>query len=98
MHSLICTLKPSCNCPLSQEPWLGVEWDKSDRGKHDGSCVDSVTGQLHRYFTCAGPSAGSFIKPNKLAPFQTFLDALHDKYVKMDAPEIIGPDSKVQVY
>lgn len=25
------------------EFWLGVEWDKTGRGKHDGSCVDEVS-------------------------------------------------------
>lgn len=28
------------------ESWLGVEWDKTGRGKHDGSCVDEVTSFL----------------------------------------------------
>jgi CAP-Gly domain len=24
------------------ELWLGVEWDSTGRGKHDGSCLDEV--------------------------------------------------------
>ena len=31
------------------EIWLGIEWDTAGRGKHDGSCVDTI-GILHRYF------------------------------------------------
>lgn len=27
------------------EHWLGVEWDSSGRGKHDGSCIDEVNRQ-----------------------------------------------------
>ena len=25
------------------ELWLGIEWDKVGRGKHDGSCVDEAS-------------------------------------------------------
>ena len=75
------------------EHWLGVEWDKEDRGKHDGSCVDSK-GVLHRYFTCT-QGAGSFVKPSKLASRKSFCDALKSRYVSLDAPQIIGPDNKI---
>lgn len=77
----------------AEEVWFGVEWDKSDRGKHDGSCVDSH-GVLHRYFNCPS-GAGSFVKAVKLSPFKTFSNALHERYVSMDAPELVGPDSKL---
>lgn len=28
------------------ELWLGVEWDSTGRGKHDGSCFDEVAAAL----------------------------------------------------
>lgn len=30
------------------ENWLGVEWDSSGRGKHDGSCIDEVNQHKRR--------------------------------------------------
>lgn len=76
-----------------QEHWLGVEWDRQDRGKHDGSCEDSK-GVKHRYFECT-PGAGSFVKPSKLASRRSFCDSLKARYVSLDAPEIIGPDNVI---
>lgn len=58
--------------------WVGVEWDDSSRGKHDGSCLDDA-GEFHRYFECAF-GAGSFVKVHKLVRSVGFLDALHSKY------------------
>lgn len=66
-------------------PFTGVEWDDISRGKHDGSCVDAG-GNTVRYFECA-MGAGSFVKPNKLYFGKAFGAALHERYVKMDAPE-----------
>ncbi|MEW5305643.1 MAG: hypothetical protein WDW36_008170 [Sanguina aurantia] len=41
--------------------WVGVEWDDPCRGKHDGSAGGS------KYFeTTSGPTAGSFIRAEKL--------------------------------
>ncbi|CAI7886902.1 unnamed protein product [Closterium sp. NIES-53] len=58
--------------------WVGVEWDDSSRGKHDGV----VTGK--RYFQCemvpAGTPAGSFVRPQKLTGGITLRDALLDRY------------------
>jgi tubulin-specific chaperone E len=75
------------------ELWLGVEWDKTGRGKHDGSCVDE-TGLLHRYFQCA-MGDGSFVKANKITSGRKLTDALKEKYVGHDAPATVGPDSIV---
>jgi len=72
------------------EIWLGVEWDIKTRGKHDGSCVDSK-GILHRYFSCQN-GAGSFVKKGKISTGRSFVDALQERYVSMDAPEV-APDS-----
>jgi hypothetical protein len=69
---------------------LGVEWDDQTRGKHDGSCVDEK-GDYHRHFTCVN-GAGSFLKSNKLAVKKSFMEALNDRYVSIDAPEIAELD------
>jgi tubulin-specific chaperone E len=71
--------------------YVGVEWDSETRGKHDGSCVDPETGKMHRYFTCSA-TAGSFVKPSKLRFGRTFMEALKDRYVEMDAP-LVAPDN-----
>lgn len=73
-----------------KDTWLGVEWDDESRGKHDGSCVDS-SGVFHRYFECKMGS-GSFVKPSKVSKFKTIIEALHDRYVEVDAPEISQND------
>ena len=65
---------------------VGVEWDDVIRGKHDGSCTDNK-GIVHRYFNCRKGS-GSFVKPNKVSGGRSFLEALFERYVSMDAPEI----------
>ena len=70
----------------AEEIWLGVEWDKKDRGKHDGSCVDKE-GNLHRYFECA-MGAGSFVKGNKVTGGVSFVQALRERYVQKDAPSL----------
>lgn len=75
------------------ETWLGVEWDKQDRGKHDGSCVDEQ-GNLHRYFKCA-LGAGSFVKMNKVMGGRSLGDALRERYVGMDAPSFTRIDDPV---
>lgn len=72
------------------EIWLGIQWDKGDRGKHDGSCVDEK-GILFRHFECP-MGAGSFVKANKVTAGRTFGEALKERYVAFDAPEITNPD------
>lgn len=76
----------------ASDVYLGVEWDNKKRGKHDGSCVDKE-GQMHRYFTC-DETAGSFVKPGKIEIGRTFLEALRERYVQMDAP-LVAPDNIV---
>lgn len=75
------------------EKWLGVEWDIPSRGKHDGSSIDS-SGKLHRYFSCTNNS-GSFIKPTKVSHGRSFLAALYDRYVALDAPSIADQNGTV---
>jgi dynactin complex subunit len=55
--------------------WVGVEWDDSSRGKHDGS-----TGG-RRYFCCStAPTAGSFVRINKVIAGHSLVDALVLRY------------------
>eukprot|EP01035_Chromulina_nebulosa_P017427 gene17427-22979_t len=84
---------PVAAAKSQDEIWLGIEWDDIGRGKHDGSCVDE-NGIIHRYFSC-DKLLGSFVKPNKIAPSMSLSEALKQRYVEMDAPEIAGPDSKL---
>ena len=34
------------------ELWLGVEWDSTGRGKHDGSCLDEVAATSDELCAC----------------------------------------------
>ncbi|XP_006895442.1 PREDICTED: tubulin-specific chaperone E [Elephantulus edwardii] len=61
--------------------WLGVEWDKPERGKHDGSHQGTV------YFKCRHPTGGSFIRPNKANFGVDFLTAVEHRYVLEDEPD-----------
>uniref|UniRef100_A0A8I5TLC2 Tubulin-specific chaperone E n=1 Tax=Pongo abelii TaxID=9601 RepID=A0A8I5TLC2_PONAB len=69
-------------------PWLGVEWDNPERGKHDGSHEGTV------YFQCRHPTGGSFIRPNKVNFGTDFLTAIKNRYVLEDGPE---EDRKEQI-
>jgi len=77
------------------EHWLGVEWDKQDRGKHDGSCVDE-SGNLHRYFLCAH-GAGSFVKMSKVTNGRSLGEALSERYVGIDAPSFTKIDDPLHI-
>jgi hypothetical protein len=82
---------PVVTAKNKDDVWLGVEWDKANRGKHDGSVVDS-DGNLHKYFEVSSPLGGSFVKGNKVTAGCSFTDALKRRYVKEDAP-MVAPDS-----
>ncbi|XP_063469514.1 tubulin-specific chaperone E isoform X3 [Symphalangus syndactylus] len=69
-------------------PWLGVEWDNPERGKHDGSHEGTV------YFKCRHPTGGSFIRPNKVNFGTDFLTAIKNRYVLEDGPD---EDRKEQI-
>ncbi len=76
-----------------EEIWLGVEWDDQKRGKHDGSCVDD-SGIMHRYFDCVY-GAGSFVKTAKVNTGRSLVEALRDRYVSLDAPDIVEEDGRL---
>lgn len=84
---------PVAGAKNQHEIWLGVEWDNASRGKHDGSSADS-SGILHKYFECVSGS-GSFIKPTKVTYGRTFVDALNDRYVSLDAPTLVESDARL---
>ncbi|UNI14718.1 hypothetical protein JDV02_001319 [Purpureocillium takamizusanense] len=77
----LCTVRYVGRVEGTEGSWLGVEWDDATRGKHDGSHKGV------RYFTCLSKSAtaASFVRPTRPAdPPQSFIAALHDKYVAHD--------------
>ncbi|XP_037947546.1 tubulin-specific chaperone E [Teleopsis dalmanni] len=55
--------------------WLGIEWDDFNRGKHSG-CV-----QNKHYFQTQHPTAGSFVRPAKVGPFETLEQAARERYL-----------------
>ncbi|CAL8111818.1 unnamed protein product [Orchesella dallaii] len=54
--------------------WLGIEWDISSRGKHNGKLGDK------EYFTCSVSNAGSFIKIHKARKLHSLKEALVLRY------------------
>lgn len=54
--------------------WYGVEWDNAERGKHDGF-VDDI-----QYFKTTKKGAGSFVRPNKIAPLKSCAEAIRKYY------------------
>ncbi|TWU77106.1 hypothetical protein ED733_008200 [Metarhizium rileyi] len=74
----LCTVRYVGEVAGTTGSWLGVEWDDSTRGKHDGSHKGV------RYFTCLSRSstAASFVRPTRPKDdSQDFLSALREKYL-----------------
>ncbi|CCT62502.1 related to PAC2-involved in the stabilization of microtubles [Fusarium fujikuroi] len=83
----LCTVRFVGEVSGTTGTWLGVEWDDSARGKHDG-CHKGI-----RYFTCRSkfPTAASFVRPSRPAdPPRHFLAAVNHKY----ASEYTLPDGR----
>ncbi|XP_047189694.1 tubulin-specific chaperone E isoform X2 [Scophthalmus maximus] len=74
--------------PPTAGPWLGVEWDDPDRGKHDGS-HEGV-----QYFTCRHATGGSFVRPAKASFGEDFLSALRKQY-HVDTDEVQSEDGPI---
>lgn len=55
--------------------WVGVEWDDASRGKHDGS-----TGGVQYFTTTKGPTAGSFVRVEKVNFGVDVAEALKARY------------------
>nr|CAB3266850.1 tubulin-specific chaperone E-like [Phallusia mammillata] len=60
--------------PPSEGVWIGIEWDDSTRGKHDGSKNGVV------YFTCKNSKNGSFVRITKINRGITICEAIQDRY------------------
>ncbi|QDZ24039.1 tubulin-specific chaperone E [Chloropicon primus] len=57
--------------------WFGIEWDKAERGKHDGQ----VEGK--QYFACRKtwvPASASFVREKRLKRGVTLVEAIREKY------------------
>lgn len=67
--------------------WVGVEFDKLGRGKHDGSHNGT------RYFTCVseGVNSASFVRPTKIKRGCSMLSALNSKYQQASLPSVDSP-------
>ncbi|CAL8389868.1 unnamed protein product [Arctogadus glacialis] len=74
--------------PPTAGPWLGVEWDNSERGKHDGS-HEGI-----KYFTCRHPTGGSFVRPKKASFGVDFMSAVRDLY-QFNLQEVFGPQTTI---
>ncbi|VDO03568.1 unnamed protein product [Rodentolepis nana] len=55
--------------------WLGVDWDNSKNGRHDGSFKGT------KYFNTHSPTSGSFLKPEKASLGSSLEEALTTHYV-----------------
>ncbi|KAL1952685.1 hypothetical protein VTO42DRAFT_4448 [Malbranchea cinnamomea] len=78
----LCTVRYVGTVEGTTGRWLGVEWDDPTRGKHAGEHKGM------KYFQCKSkhPTAGSFIRPGRIADKPLgFLEAAHAKYVS-DTP------------
>lgn len=58
--------------------WLGIDWDDTTRGKHNGA-VDQV-----EYFKASHLRSGSFIRCEKANFGQTIVSAIFSKYGQCD--------------
>ncbi|VDP47892.1 unnamed protein product [Heligmosomoides polygyrus] len=77
--------------------WVGVEWDDSDRGRHDG-----VVGGV-RYFQTRAAKGGSLVKIQNVSPGVDLLTAILNRYadnvdenvlvVSSKAVELVGMQS-----
>jgi Leucine-rich repeat (LRR) protein len=61
--------------------WIGVEWDNTERGKHDGSHDGK------RYFQTATSTSGSFVRVSKISPGVSFEAAVRDRYGSSDGSD-----------
>eukprot|EP00357_Protocruzia_adherens_P002993 CAMPEP_0114996870 /NCGR_PEP_ID=MMETSP0216-20121206/14572_1 /TAXON_ID=223996 /ORGANISM="Protocruzia adherens, Strain Boccale" /LENGTH=547 /DNA_ID=CAMNT_0002361165 /DNA_START=60 /DNA_END=1700 /DNA_ORIENTATION=- len=57
-----------------EQMWVGVEWDSSERGKHQGT-IDGV-----EYFKCLNEGSGSLVKAEKVDFGIDIVTAIREKY------------------
>ncbi|OWF42186.1 tubulin-specific chaperone E-like [Mizuhopecten yessoensis] len=78
-HRIICdghfgTVRYIGEITNTKDCWIGVEWDDSSRGKHNG---------IHegkQYFSTDDPTGGSFVRPRKVKMGVSFYNAFQDRY------------------
>eukprot|EP00520_Triparma_pacifica_P017840 CAMPEP_0118652108 /NCGR_PEP_ID=MMETSP0785-20121206/11140_1 /TAXON_ID=91992 /ORGANISM="Bolidomonas pacifica, Strain CCMP 1866" /LENGTH=589 /DNA_ID=CAMNT_0006544599 /DNA_START=78 /DNA_END=1845 /DNA_ORIENTATION=+ len=85
---------PVASAKKQGDIYCGIEWDDPSRGKHDGSVISRETNDIVRHFKCNDPSptAGSFVKPNKLDFGVSFCSVLARTE---DAP-LLAPNDKFE--
>jgi len=54
--------------------WIGIDWDDSNRGKHDGSHKGK------KYFFTKTETSGSFVRATKISSGVTFENSIADRY------------------
>ncbi|GAB6031710.1 hypothetical protein CHUAL_009459 [Chamberlinius hualienensis] len=69
------TIKYVGPVPPTDGVWLGVVWDDSSRGKHNG------THDGRTYFKTKEPHSGSFIRTKKIDLGINFLEAIQRRYI-----------------
>ena len=90
----LCTVRYYGQLSNTKGLWLGVEWDDTSRGKHEGQ----HEGQ--QIFTCLSPSstAASFLRPSrKPDPARTLLEAIKFKYAPVANRDGNGPDGAIEI-
>ncbi|XP_066992589.1 tubulin-specific chaperone E isoform X2 [Anabrus simplex] len=68
------TVKYVGEVPPTKGIWLGIDWDDSSRGRHDGSH------EGHKYFKTRHPTSGSFVRPEKVNFGQSCMAAIRSRY------------------
>ncbi|XP_034940135.1 tubulin-specific chaperone E [Chelonus insularis] len=58
--------------------WLGIDWDESDRGKHNG------TYHGIEYFKTRYPTSGSFVRPGKVKTGVSCPESIKNRYGLID--------------
>lgn len=78
-------LKHDDKHPDANQPWLGVQWDNAQRGKHNGT-VEGYT-----YFSCDdGMNSGTLLKLEKANFGTDVFDAIHFRYFNTPGKGIAG--------
>jgi tubulin-specific chaperone E len=94
-ENALCTVRFNGVLPGHQGHWLGVEWDDTERGKHDGQ----YKGKRLFNTLSSSPTCASFIRATRVPDkTRTFLQALRFKYAE-DGLEhtTLQPDASIEI-
>nr|XP_039253039.1 tubulin-specific chaperone E-like [Styela clava] len=75
--------------PTTKGDWVGIEWDDTSRGKHNGT-KDGVS-----YFTCESDTGGSFVRPHKLSTGISLSQALVERYASYNCKDGTAPGEEL---